>query len=67
MVSQIAVTETHGLMHPLMDQVVRMSHQLFEIPERGDRLLAATAMALELPLMTRDPEIAACAGVALVW
>lgn len=33
------------------------------IPERGDRLIAATAPVLDCPLMTRDPEIAASAEV----
>jgi len=37
------------------------------IPERGDRLIAATVVALDVPLITRDPEIAACANVALLW
>lgn len=39
----------------------------FTIPERGDRLIAATAVALDVPLITRDPEIAACANVTLLW
>lgn len=40
---------------------------LHAIPERGDRLIAATAAHLGLPLVTRDPEIARAAGVALLW
>jgi hypothetical protein len=46
---------------------VRTAHNLFAIPERGDRLIAATAVALDVPLITRDPEMAACANVALLW
>lgn len=51
----------------LTADIVRRAHDLFAIPERGDRLIAATAAALDLPLMTRDPEIAACAAVARLW
>ncbi len=40
---------------------------LYTIPERGDRLIAATAAHLGLPLVTRDPDIARAAGVALLW
>ncbi len=40
---------------------------LYNIPERGDRLIAATAAALDLPLITRDPEIAQTAGVECIW
>lgn len=51
----------------LTADVVRQAQTLFAIPERGDRLIAATAVALDLPLMTRDGEIAACAHVARLW
>jgi PIN domain nuclease of toxin-antitoxin system len=47
--------------------VIRRAQSLYAIPERGDRLIAATAVSLDLPLITRDPEIARCAGVPLVW
>ena len=40
---------------------------LYEIPERGDRLIAATAVHLDLPLVTRDPTIGRAAGVRVVW
>jgi len=52
---------------PLTPDVVRRAQQLFAIPERGDRLIAATAVALDLPLMTRDGSIAACAQVERLW
>lgn len=47
--------------------IVRRSEELFAIPERGDRLIAATALELGVPLITRDPEIADAAGVEIIW
>lgn len=47
--------------------IAQRAEQLFGIPERGDRLIAATAMELEYPLITRDPDIAAAAGLELIW
>ncbi len=47
--------------------VVLRAEELYEIPERGDRLIAATAAHLGFPLITRDPEIARAAGVEVVW
>jgi PIN domain nuclease of toxin-antitoxin system len=47
--------------------MIRCAHELFDIPERGDRLIAATAVSLALPLMTRDPQIAECAQVEQLW
>lgn len=52
---------------PLTAEVVCVSQELYEIPERGDRLIAATAAVLDLPLITRDPEIAQTAGVECIW
>ncbi len=51
----------------LSAEVVRGAHDLFAIAERGDRLIAATARTLDLPLMTRDGAIAACARVERLW
>lgn len=48
-------------------QIVQRAEELYVIPERGDRLIAATALELDYPLITRDPEIAAAAGLELVW
>ncbi len=52
---------------PLDAAVVARAHTLFEIPERGDRLIAATARQLSLPLITRDAEIARVCGVSAIW
>lgn len=48
-------------------EVLRRGEELYAIPERGDRLIAATASYLDVPLVTRDPEIAAAAGVDVIW
>ncbi|HLM68063.1 MAG TPA: PIN domain-containing protein [Longimicrobium sp.] len=47
--------------------IVQRAEELFGIPERGDRLIAATALELGYPLITRDPEIAAVAELELIW
>ena len=52
---------------PLEASVVTRSHALYSIPERGDRLIAATAQHLGLPLITRDAEIARLSGVNVIW
>lgn len=47
--------------------IVRRAQELYSIPERGDRLIAATAAVMDLPLVTRDPKIAEAAGVDVIW
>jgi PIN domain nuclease of toxin-antitoxin system len=47
--------------------VVRRSQELYAIPERSDRLLAATAIELECPLITRDARITASGLVPTLW
>jgi predicted nucleic acid-binding protein len=49
------------------DSPVYVAQRLYAIAERGDRLIAATAATLDLPQITRDPQIAAAAGVECLW
>lgn len=65
---------TRGLIstgrYHVADLTLAIAHQaqgLFAIPERGDRLIAATAVELGCPLITRDPEIARVAGLEVIW
>lgn len=51
----------------LTAEIVLRAETLYAIPERGDRLIAATAAELDLPLITRDSEIARVAGVQAIW
>lgn len=47
-------------------EIVLVAQGLHQIRERGDRLIAATALHLGHALITRDPEIEA-AGVETMW
>lgn len=47
--------------------IITHAEAFHEIPERDDRLIAATASSLGFPLITRDPEIARVAGIEIVW
>jgi PIN domain nuclease of toxin-antitoxin system len=51
----------------LTAQIAVLAHSMYAIPERGDRLIAATAVDLDLPLITRDPEIAKVASLDIIW
>ena len=46
--------------------IVRRAEELLMIPERRDRLIAATALEMQVPLISRDPEISA-AGLEVIW
>lgn len=50
----------------LTAEVVERAESLYAIPERTDRLIAATAAALGHPLISRDDRIAD-AGVDTIW
>jgi PIN domain nuclease of toxin-antitoxin system len=47
--------------------IVLRAQELFDIPERGDRIVAATASVLDCPVVTRDPDIACAPGVDAIW
>jgi PIN domain nuclease of toxin-antitoxin system len=51
----------------LTPEIVLAAELLYAIPERGDRLIAATAVHLECPLITNDPEIARLPSLQTVW
>jgi PIN domain nuclease of toxin-antitoxin system len=55
------------VVHALDVDVVVRTSSLRDIPERSDRIIAASAAVLDCPLMTRDAEVAASAGVVQLW
>lgn len=52
---------------PLDWSVIETAIQLREIPELHDRLIAATAVKLGLPLLTNDPAIQQSRQVESIW
>lgn len=58
---------TSYLIADLTADVVRRANDLFAITERGDRLIAATARSLDVPIMTRDENISSTAGIERLW
>lgn len=52
---------------PITTADLHLLDQLGTIPELHDRLIAATALRLDIPILTRDPLIAACPLVETVW
>jgi predicted nucleic acid-binding protein len=51
---------------PLSFEILKAASQIDDIPELHDRLIAATAMHLELPLITNDPVICQSSFVQVV-
>lgn len=53
----------------LTPEVVVAADRLRGIPERGDRLIAATAIVLGCPLITRDPSIfeGCSSDLEMIW
>ncbi len=48
-------------------EIALVAHSLHEVRERGDRLIAATALHLELPLISRDRALGSATGVRMIW
>lgn len=54
------------LFEALSLEVLKVATEIDDIPELHDRLIAATARALDLPLITNDPEICRSRFVSVV-
>jgi predicted nucleic acid-binding protein len=70
---EIGVLQTEDLMEsqnyqfePLSLEIIKTASQIHDIPELHDRLIAATAMHLDLPLITNDPVITKSEFVQIV-
>jgi PIN domain nuclease of toxin-antitoxin system len=48
-------------------EIALEAHSLHGIQERGDRLIAATALHLDLPLITRVHALGRATGVRTIW
>ena len=66
-VQRLASTPSRYQLIDLTPEIVARAHELFTIPERGDRLIAATAAVLDYPLVTRDPEVASAFEGDRIW
>lgn len=66
-VERLELTPSRYRIVPLTAAIVTRSHELFAIPERGDRLIAATAAELDYPLITRDPAITEVIAGEHLW
>lgn len=51
----------------LTPAIVFEAESLYAIPERGDRLIAATAVHLGYPLITKDPAVKRVRAVETIW
>jgi PIN domain nuclease of toxin-antitoxin system len=52
---------------PLTPRVAARSADLMQLRDPADRLIAATAIELALPLVTRDARLGATPGLATTW
>lgn len=67
LVERLEATPSRYLVVPFTAAMAVRAHELYAIPERGDRMIAATALELGYPLVTRDPEIVAAIGGEHLW
>jgi predicted nucleic acid-binding protein len=53
--------------YPMTFQVVEYAFKINDIPELHDRLIAATAKVMNVPVLTNDPDISGSAHVESIW
>ena len=51
----------------LTPEILFEAESLYSIPERGDRLIAASARHLGYPLITKDPAVRSIRGLETIW
>lgn len=54
-------------MEPITAQIVVKAFEISDIPELHDRIIAATASARNVPLLTNDPVVAASKFIRTLW
>ncbi len=52
---------------PLDEEIVRIAGGIGDVPELHDRMLVATAMLFQVPILTNDPVIAASRHATAIW
>ncbi len=53
--------------HPITQEIVERSFEIDDVPELHDRLIAGTAKARNLTLITNDPVISESSHVSVIW
>ena len=48
-------------------EIIFEAEGLYALPERGDRLIAATAVSLQCPLITADPAFVRVPALTTIW
>ena len=48
-------------------EIILEAEGLYAIPERGDRLIAATAVSLQCPVITADSAFGRIPGLTTIW
>jgi PIN domain nuclease of toxin-antitoxin system len=55
------------LISPLTEEVLLRAFQIPQVPDIFDRLIAAAALDLDLPLVTEDEKIVETKCVEIIW
>lgn len=66
-VRTLVESNIHICNHPLTLDVIERAFEIKDVPELHDRLIAATAISLSVPLITNDPLIIASTSCSTIW